>query len=565
MKATHYQPGDAVTARKSYSAAFVDGAWRFVDQHWGSSYATDVADKDRKPTVNGGDTTGGQTRTHLHCNDFYFMTDPEMMICTHLPDDPAWQLLARPVTSAEFEQMAYIRDAFFDMGLHSISEPKCVMYTESGDVTIEVGLPEHAEQTFTYELHNSAWENTRGRMNGADLNQYVFMDVAHQEKKLRVRIMFPWIGKYNIKLYGRALGTGFSSELCQYVIHCQKPNFTCSPNPSTDQDLWGAGGEAATVGLVPVNHDGGLIVAEDGQAEIVFKMTHSDDLLFKQSLEDSDQTVLNNYAVHYVIEDEVHFVMKLPQCGKYTLKLFAKRAGTHKDFLHISNYLITSDSGSVDRRAFPQTEAGQIGLVRDNISVGITPISHPNPLIACPDAGYVEITMSTDCEADITSKLKRAFNDDMENVSDHTLIEQHGNDFKLNVRFSDVGMYILTIAARPLESESEPIAAFRYVINVNQTDWQCTAFPKTMEWSNYYALVEPRSDHLLPNKDVHFALVVPGAMNVYLGKPHEKGLTSTGQDRWEGDLTPRAEGEELTVIGVFPWSEKRLVVYKVRS
>ena len=530
VKEAHCTPGDTVSARKSYSAAFVDGAWRFVDQHWGSSFLIDVADKDRKPTANGGDTnqTGadGQTRTHQHRDDFYFMTDPEMMICTHLPDDPAWQLLARPVTPAEFEQMAYIRDAFFDMGLHSISEPKCVIYTDSGDVTIEVGLPEHAEQTFTYELYKSAWEKTRGRMNGADLNQYVFMDITQKENKLRVRIKFPWIGKYMIKLYGRALGTGFSSELCQYVIHCQKPNFTCSPNPMASRHLWGAGWEAAAVGLVPVNHDGGLIVGEDGQADIVFKMTHSDDLLFKHSLEieDINQAVLSHYTVHYIIEDEVYFVTKLPQCGKYIFKLFAKRARGHDDFIHVSNYLITSDTESVDQRAFPETETGEIGLVRDNTSVGITPVSHPNPLITCPDAGYMEITMSTHCLADISSQLKRASKYDMDNVSDYTFIEQNGNDITLNVRFPDVGTYLLTISARPLQSESEPIAAFIYVIDVKQHNyWQCTSFPKTLEWSNSFALIEPRSDYLLPNKDVHFALVVPGGHERLLGKTSRKG------------------------------------------
>lgn len=568
VKAARYQPGNVSFPTKTYNAVFVDGAWRFVDQHWGSSFITVGADKEWELIADGGagQTSGGQTGTYQHCDDDWFLTDPEIMICTHLPDDPAWQLLARPITSDEFEQMAYLQHYYFDIGLHSPSQPKCVIYTDTGDVMLEFGQPKDAETTFKYALYKSALDKTRYRLKGAQLKQFVFMDEAKKENKLRVRIEFPWIGKYMINLHGSELGRGFTSEVCVYVIHCQKPKFTCKPHPLADRDLWGAGGEANAIGLEPVNHDGGLIVAEDGQAEMVFKMKLADYLQFQYRLEseDIDQSILRNYVLHYVIDGEAYFLAKLPKYGKYVFKLFAKDTRRHTEFHHVSNYLITSDTGCADQRQFPKSESGKVGLMEHTSSIRITPISHRHPLVTCPNTGEVEFSMSTDREAEISSYLKCEDNGDVEDLSDHTFIEQDGKQFTLNVNFPKVGMYLLTIFARPLGSSSEAATAFIYVINVKRPKWQCTVFPKPLEWNNSFRLIEPRSAYVLPDKKVHFALIAPGATRIFLDESQETPLACTGQDRWEGDITPRAGGKELAVFGVFSGNEKRLLAYKVR-
>ena len=538
MKAARYQPGNVSFPTKTYNAVFVDGAWRFVDQHWGSSYVTIDADKDWELIADGGagKTSGGEAGTYQHCDDDWFLTDPEIMICTHFPDDPAWQLLARPITSDEFEQMAYRKHYYFDIGLHSPSQPKCVIYMDTSDVMLEFGQPKNADTTFKYALYKSTLAKTRDRLKGAQLKQFVFMDEAKRENKLRVRIEFPWIGKYKINLHGGELGRGFSSEVCVYIIHCQKPKFNCKPHPLADPDLWGAGGEAKAIGLEPVNHDGGMIVAEDGQAEMVFKMKLADYLQFQYRLEseDIDQSILRNYVLHYVIDGEAYFLAKLPKYGKYVFKLFAKDTRRHTEFHHVSNYLITSDT-----RQFPKSESGKVDLMEHTSSIRITPISHRHPLVTCPNTGEVEFSMSTDREAEISSYLKCEDNGDVKDLSDHTFIEQDGKQFTLNVNFPNV-------------------------INVKRPKWQCTAFPKPLEWNNSFRPVDPRSAYVLPDKKVHFALIAPRVTRVFFDESQETPLACTGQVRWEGDVTPRAGDKELAVFGVFSGNEKRLLAYKVR-
>ena len=569
VKGASYKIGNSVSGTKQYSAAFVDGAWRFVDQHWGSSFVTVDADKEWELLVDGGagKTTTRETGTYQEIDDFWFLTDPEVMICTHLAEDPAWQLLARPVTTGEFETMAYLTQSYFDMNLHSHNKTKCVIFTDTGDVTLEFGLPENAEYTFLYALYKSALDKTRDRMNGAQLKQYVFMDVSKKQRKLRVHIEFPWIGKYKINLNGKVLGRNYSSEVCAYVIHCQKPKFTCKPHPLADRDLWGAGGEAEAIGLEPVNHDGGLIIAEDGQAEMAFKMTLAKYMQFKYTLEsdDIDQQALNNYVIHYVIDGEVYFLAKLPEFGKYVFKLFAKDTRRHTDFQHVSNYLITSDMGSADQKEFPKSDTGQVGLMDDSGEVTITPVSHQRPLIACKNKGEVDITMSTDRDAEISAHLIRDDKGNAADFSNHVFIERDGKDFTLNVTFPKVGMYLLTVFARPAggSDDDETATSFKYVINVKQPKEQCTPFPRPLEWNNEFRLIEPRNANLEPDKEVHFAVIVPGATQVYLDNAKNSALASKGQDRWEGDVIPSSGDAELKVYGVFEEDNKSLLEYQV--
>ena len=58
----------------------------------------------------------------------------------------AWQLLARSVTLREFGELAYLKPAFFDLGLRIVSDRKCNMVAEEGEAQLVVGLPEHGEK-----------------------------------------------------------------------------------------------------------------------------------------------------------------------------------------------------------------------------------------------------------------------------------------------------------------------------------------------------------------------------------------------------------------------------------
>ena len=81
----------------AWNAVRIDGSWRLIDATWGAGYVRDG-------------------RFVKQLEDYFFLPAPEALAYTHLPADPRWALLPRPLTLAEFETQPVVRAAFFRAG-----------------------------------------------------------------------------------------------------------------------------------------------------------------------------------------------------------------------------------------------------------------------------------------------------------------------------------------------------------------------------------------------------------------------------------------------------------------
>ena len=50
-------------------------------------------------------------------DDHFFMTPPSQFIFDHFPEDAQWQLLDKPVSKQEFENLVFLEAEFFNLGL----------------------------------------------------------------------------------------------------------------------------------------------------------------------------------------------------------------------------------------------------------------------------------------------------------------------------------------------------------------------------------------------------------------------------------------------------------------
>ena len=73
-------------------------------------------------------------------NDFYFCTNPERLIRTHLPADSRWQLISPTITLQQFVNKLILNKNFYQNGFKTIS-PDLPKFNTDGIITI----------TFTYE------------------------------------------------------------------------------------------------------------------------------------------------------------------------------------------------------------------------------------------------------------------------------------------------------------------------------------------------------------------------------------------------------------------------------
>lgn len=81
----------------SWNAVYLDNKWRLFDLTWASGFT---------------DNTSGRWRQNR--NDFYFDTDPQALISTHLPADPMWQLLNKAIKNETFFDSPICYPSYYD-------------------------------------------------------------------------------------------------------------------------------------------------------------------------------------------------------------------------------------------------------------------------------------------------------------------------------------------------------------------------------------------------------------------------------------------------------------------
>jgi len=79
-----YKYGEPYKRNHAWNAVYYEGKWNLIESTWGSGSCND------------------QHKFVKEFKPFYFMAPPQIMINTHFPEDPKWQLLNTPMKFDEF-------------------------------------------------------------------------------------------------------------------------------------------------------------------------------------------------------------------------------------------------------------------------------------------------------------------------------------------------------------------------------------------------------------------------------------------------------------------------------
>ncbi len=171
-----------------WNAVKIDGEWKLIDCTWGTGYM-EPGPKFVK-----------------RYEEYYFCTPPEQFIFDHYPVDPNWQLLPKPLSCQEYEQLAILKPAFFKYGLGldshhqpnlKATDPVEISFTAKQDVIMLAQLTRGQEQ-----LPRS----------------YTF--VEKDGDKMKVTAAFPQSGTYTLRLFAKPkTSTGTNCEwVAEYRI-----------------------------------------------------------------------------------------------------------------------------------------------------------------------------------------------------------------------------------------------------------------------------------------------------------------------------------------------------------
>ncbi len=158
----------------AWNAVKVDGRWHLLDATWGAGYQ--------------GESGKFVRRFAGH----YFLTPPDQFVFDHLPENPRWQLLDRPVSRAEYEQMVYLRPAFFGTGLGVLSHS---------------GAAIRAGESLRVDLSGSADVALMAKvMRGATSLDETLALAQWEKDRFTVRAAFPSAGTYVLRVFVKRRG-----------------------------------------------------------------------------------------------------------------------------------------------------------------------------------------------------------------------------------------------------------------------------------------------------------------------------------------------------------------------
>ncbi|CAM4972784.1 unnamed protein product [Rotaria socialis] len=171
--------------------SFKNGYSYFIESTWGSGHLDDSTKQYKAKLV-----------------PHYFLCRPEYMIYGHLPEDPQWQLLKKPLTMEQYLMLPRTYGKFFELNLKIVSP----IYTHKA--TLETGKSYGevliAAPTSDIELSGSLRDESKTTIEGGD---FVYFD--RDENLCRCRFAPQKVGNHTILIFaGKKTGTTTLASSC---------------------------------------------------------------------------------------------------------------------------------------------------------------------------------------------------------------------------------------------------------------------------------------------------------------------------------------------------------------
>jgi hypothetical protein len=540
-KGAEYKPGMKFVGEQgqhSWNAVLVNNAWRLVDCHWAARRLV------------GKKVTPENVRYEL--DEYYFMPDPHQLIFTHFPDEVGWQLLERPISLTDFENLVPVKSAFFKYGLQILGHRQAVINTQQ-EVTIRIGCPPFKAQAlaFTFTL---SYENGKEEYQNIKLNRFGMQEMVENVSYFTIRP--PEKASYRLIIYAKDLDQqtkeGVYGGVCEYELICSVSPPRALPFPPCVHTTWGPGDSVAKYGLTPLQK-GAIFCTVGGLAEVRFRMPKELRFTAKLKSNEKDEKQLAGFIMNRVVGDTAVFTISAPGQGEYGLEVYANDPEVDGNSLyHAYQYLVIcaeNITGNVE--PLPMLPAGYLGPQPTFRKLGLSCVTHEDPYIHT-DKGELVVTIGTSSPVRMTSQLIFISGGRTDDMTDYVLQQSRGStSITFQLRIPKQGLYKLQIYGLPFSDPSENLPGiYNYLINCTGTAPTVVAFPKQYgQWKEGCYLYEPQDGHLTPNRpnkgqsaspnQVSFKVDVPKANSVavVVGEDWTQLEMKSGPGTpWEGQL-----------------------------
>uniref|UniRef100_A0A1I8JJZ9 LIM zinc-binding domain-containing protein n=1 Tax=Macrostomum lignano TaxID=282301 RepID=A0A1I8JJZ9_9PLAT len=518
-KSVGYEPGmkfrQANKFKNTWNAVYVEGEWRLIQCNWaarhlvfnrttGSSQAASAAAAPATSPSTSSGTSGGGASENLryHYDEHYFLTDPDQFIYEFYPLDPRWQLLEKPISLAEFEELPFVRSAFFQYGMRFPSGTKAVLETDTtGGAILELGLRDPSLPLVChYQLRNA--ETGAAHYKGTKLDRFVFFTVR-SPGRLVFDVHVPNLDAYFLEIFAALVEPnnpatyGYQVRLkCVAKLKVVAPELqkrmTPLPQSSSSTGEWGPSKAMRHFLIQPMSHtaaginfDGSLSreLSIDFQvpASILSENSAFSVLLHKNGI---TPQALSRYA--RIQMDERRSVLTVrfqpPESGAYALEIFLERKNSQPT--HVCKYLVRClnvQSNAVLTLTKPpvpdefKVKSGANSPVVKRLAVAY---ASDVPFKSSVDGKSVSLRFAFSDEQHlefITSLSRLPSDGKKQNSTDSSAVEDHSDNCEIRVvdqvakviaHFVTDGRYNLHLLARRAQSDAQFELCYTFKLDV---------------------------------------------------------------------------------------------------
>ncbi|XP_052102140.1 hillarin-like isoform X1 [Mytilus californianus] len=580
-KSVGYEPGMKIepeSFQNTWNAVLIDGDWRLVQCNWGARHL--VLNKDKKKsdsprekekekreaekkeqerkeaekreqerkeaekqkkegadendgengdaTENGkGDESKVNDTIRYQYDEHYFLTDPDEFIQEFWPNDPDWQLLEKPITKEEFEQLPFVRSVFFHFGMHFDRGLKAVIETSDRggcDVRLKVNEKLENDIVFFYQLRFADKERRHeAGYRGAYLERFVYMTMIDNTVMFSVHVPTP--GEYFFEVFANRLdeaedtkGTASDGVVssfrlkcaCKFKIVCKTLVGKMHPLPECAAGEWGpkkgkrhfgikaisvkhqdkdhetiSDDSSETTSLksdtevidtqlkdTPDNPKGGIVNVNE-TVDLVFKLTKPLQFVIKLRMNSVDSKALDPF-VHHTVENRttLRITVSPPQTGQYGIDVYARPLDSHdKKLSHAFKYLLNclKVTEPVDiPKIRPKTTTkrdSQWGPSPMFEELGMRTVSHTDAKIECSESNQITIELFVPRSVSVSHQFLREPGGDIRDQVAMARQESNPEKTLFKVNLPETGNYMLAIYARLRDGETRNLSnVYNYLI-----------------------------------------------------------------------------------------------------
>lgn len=454
-------------------------------------------------------------------DEFYFLTNPEVLIYDHFPTNHKHQLLPREVDSKEFRDQVYLWKTFFELKLGIVSHPKGIIIANHIKNEILIQTSKEIPVFFSNELfiERSTWLNneTYNMANTGDVQpqKFIAMFQDRERQLLIMRFRMPQSARYKLKLFANKYYEHMTYPTClEYIINFTKyENINVDPFPNVENSELGPNYLTTKFNFENMTPSLGMYYTTNSFTEIRFVADDEEfDIYVTVTSLYHDSVALRQYCISTFEHGHGLIKFYFPESGEYGINIYAEQRRPKyscsclcfnfcekdepKELFYdpLCSYIAVCVQQPTEKKIFPDNDKITVGKRNAFLRLGLRVEDDFQSYQECKGSICFKFLKSESCQFKI-GLFSYIENKQKTDCSQYTFIENSHKNVKFYLNFPYKGMSKCFIYGKKLNSRKKYKLVYICYFDVLQEALKPVVYPEVSDkWraSETHKIIQPQ-------------------------------------------------------------------------